>query len=246
MDGNDGISESSDPGGHTVLSYGDRRQDEASGSRVQSPSVADDDLLAAYQERMATCRRCVEAGFLTEAHPVFHGYAHQRVMIVGQAPGVRAHSTGVPWAGRSGEILREWLSRAGFPPEEWRETWYLTSLTKCFPGKAVAGKGDRAPSRAEIELCADHLEMELRLVRPEIIVTLGKLAAGRLIPGASRLPLTELVGTMREVELVHGTALVVPLPHPSGVSRWLNDAANRARVDAGLALLGEERARRRM
>lgn len=215
------------------------------GNRSPTPSVADGDaLLDAYQRRMATCRRCVEAGYLTEAHPVFHGYAHQRVMIVGQAPGVRAHTTGVPWSGRSGEILREWLSRAGFPPEAWRETWYLTSLTKCFPGKAATGKGDRAPSREEIALCADHLEMELQMVRPEIIVTLGKMAAVRLIPGSSRVPLAELVGKAREVRLVHGAAVVVPLPHPSGVSRWLNDPENRVLVDRAMVLLGEERVAR--
>lgn len=205
-------------------------------------SVADHDaLLAGYQRRMATCTRCVEAGFLAQANPVFHGYARQRVMIVGQAPGARAHTTGVPWSGRSGEILRDWLSRAGFPPERWRETWYLTSLTKCFPGKATTGKGDRAPSRSEIALCADHLDMELRLVRPEIIVTLGKMAASRLIPGASRMSLADLVGTSTVVDLPVGRADVVPLPHPSGVSRWLNDPANRARVDTGLAVLGEIR-----
>src|SRR5699024_11707418 len=131
--------------------------------------------------------------------------------------------TGTPWRGRSGEILRERLARAAFPPEQWRETWYLTSLTKCFPGKATTGKGDRAPSRAEIALCADHLEMELRMVRPEVIVTLGKMAASRLIPGANRKPLVELVGTSVEVDLPYGCADIVPLPHPSGVSRWLND-----------------------
>lgn len=198
-------------------------------------------LLEEYQNRMATCTRCVEAGYLHEANPVFHGYARQRVMIVGQAPGVRAHTTGVPWSGRSGDILRDWLAQAGFVPEEWRETWYLTSLTKCFPGKATKGKGDRAPSRAEIALCADHLEMELRLVRPEIIVTLGKMATSRLIPGANRQPLAALVGTVATVDLPHGQTSIVPLPHPSGVSRWLNDSENRARVDAGLALLDEER-----
>lgn len=196
-----------------------------------------DALLAVYQRRMATCIRCVLAGYIPEANPVFHGYASQRVMIIGQAPGPRAHATGVPWSGRSGEILREWLGRAGFPEDEWRETWYLTSLTKCFPGKATQGKGDRAPSRAEQSLCADHLEMELALVQPEIIVTLGKLAASRLIPGANRLPLTAIIGTATDVDLPHGTVTVVPLPHPSGVSRWLNDPANRALVDEGLALL---------
>lgn len=201
-------------------------------------------LLADYQRRMATCRLCVKAGYLQEANPVFHGYAAQRVMIIGQAPGTRAHATGVPWSGRSGEILRGWLEIAGFPPEQWRETWYLTSLTKCFPGKATQGKGDRAPSGAEIALCADHLQMELQLVQPEVIVTLGKMAASRVIPGASRQSLAVLVGMVAQVDLPHGTTAVLPLPHPSGVSRWLNNAANRARVDQGLALLAQERIRR--
>lgn len=202
-----------------------------------------DALLEAYQRRMVTCTRCVQAGYLAEANPVFHGYASQRVMVIGQAPGVRAHVTGIPWSGRSGEILRGWLEKAGFPGEKWRETWYLTSLTKCFPGKATQGKGDRAPSRAEIALCNDHLEMELAMVRPEIIVTLGKMAASRIVPGASRQSLSALVGSTAEVDLPHGRTIVVPLPHPSGVSRWLNDSANRARVDEGLALLATARER---
>jgi uracil-DNA glycosylase family 4 len=203
-----------------------------------------DGLLAAWQRRMATCTRCVQVGFIPEANPVFHGYASQRVMIVGQAPGVRAHTTGVPWSGRSGEILRGWLEQAGFPAETWRDTWYLTSLTKCFPGKATQGKGDRAPSRAEIALCADHLEMELALVRPEIIVTLGKLSASRLIPGANRQPLSALVGTIAEVDLPHGRTSIVPLPHPSGVSRWLNDTDNQSLVRQGLTKLAEARLQR--
>jgi uracil-DNA glycosylase len=213
---------------------------------IVADSTGQDVLLEMYQRRMATCTRCVQAGYLVEANPVFHGFASQRVMIIGQAPGARAHATGVPWSGRSGEILRGWLERAGFPAEKWRDTWYLTSLTKCFPGKATQGKGDRAPSRAEIALCNDHLEMELTLVRPEIIVTLGKLAASRIIPGANRQPLSALVGTTSEADLPHGRTTVVPLPHPSGVSRWLNDPANRARVDEGLALLAEARERLRI
>jgi len=227
----------------------DESSNEKSVRRADPPLiVADgsdtDALLDDYQRRMATCRRCVDAGFLPEAKPVFHGFARQRVLIVGQAPGVRAHATGIPWSGRSGDILRDWLASAGFPPEQWMETWYLTSLTKCFPGKAAQGKGDRAPSRAEIALCSDHLEMELRFVRPEIIVTLGKMAASRLIPGASRQSLSALVGSIATVDLPHGVTTVVPLPHPSGVSRWLNDPANRARVDEGLALLNHERNQR--
>lgn len=222
---------------------GNMNDRECRGTIVPDEPEIDRQLLQ-YQREMATCTRCISAGFLAEARPVFHGFAGQRVMIVGQAPGVRAHSTGVPWSGRSGEILREWLALAGFPPERWRGTWYLTSVTKCFPGKAIHGKGDRAPSTAEIELCSGHLVTELAMVRPEIIVTLGKLAATRLIPGARQRSLASLVGTISSVDLDFGTTTIVPLPHPSGVSRWLNDPANRERVERGIMALAKERERR--
>ena len=104
-------------------------------------------------------------------------------------------------------------------------------------GTLPAGKGDRAPSAAEIRLCADHLAMEMALVRPEIVVALGRLAAVALIPGGRKLPLAELVGRTFAVDLGHGVVPVVPLPHPSGVSRWRNDPANRALVDLGLGEL---------
>lgn len=87
---------------------------------------------------MRACTRCVAAGFLTTAHPIFRGDAGQRVMIVGQAPGIRANDLDVPWSGPSGVMLRGWMARAGFPEEVFFETWYLTSLTKCYPGKAPA------------------------------------------------------------------------------------------------------------
>ena len=192
---------------------------------------------------MRACTRCVEAGFLTTAHPVFRGNAGQRVMIVGQAPGIRANELDVPWSGPSGVMLRGWMARAGFPEEAFFETWYLTSLTKCYPGKAAGGKGDRVPSAAEISLCHDHLEREIALVQPELIVTLGRLAAVALIPGARKLALGELVGAMRRVDLGYGEIPIVPLPHPSGVSRWRNDPGNRALIDQGLILLDGERER---
>ncbi|MGB3329789.1 MAG: uracil-DNA glycosylase family protein [Thermomicrobiales bacterium] len=190
--------------------------------------------LDAWQAEMRACTRCVAAGYLASAHPVFRGHASQRVMIVGQAPSARAHLHGVPWNGPGGEVLKGWLAQAGFPRETFLDTWYLTSITRCFPGAATGGKGDRAPSAGEIRLCADNLAMEMALVRPEIVVTLGRLAAVALIPGGRKLPLVELVGRTFVVDLGHGEVPVVPLPHPSGVSRWRNDPENRALVDLGL------------
>ena len=194
--------------------------------------------MEAFQARMQACRRCVTAGFLTEAHPVFQGHADQVRMLIGQAPGARAHVHGVPWSGPSGKLLREWFSRAGFDPDRFLDDWYLTSLTKCFPGKAAAGSGDRAPSARERALCRPHLEGEIGYVRPHLVVTLGRMAADAVIPGAKRLSLKGLVGSVHEVNLGYGTVPVVPLPHPSGVGRWLNDPANRALVDVALEEIG--------
>ncbi len=161
-------------------------------------------------------------------------------MIVGQAPGPSSGLRQVPYTGATGKTLQAWLARAGFPPGALHDQFYLTSLTKCFPGPATGGKGDRPPSAREIALCAKHLDREIALVRPEIVVTLGRLAAERLDPAARKLPLADLVGSIRPAARASHPFLLVPLPHPSGVSRWLNDPAHRARLDAALAVLSRE------
>lgn len=193
--------------------------------------------LARHQAAIRGCRACVRAGFIPEAFPVFRGTAAHRVMVVGQAPAARRDEHPVPYSGASGKTLRRWIERAGFPPEALHERFYLTSLTKCFPGPSRSGKGDRAPSAAEITLCRPHLEGELALVRPEVILTLGRLAATRFVGNRQLSQLVGSVFTFRD-------ALVIPLPHPSGVSRWLNDPENQALLDRALAALDQIRRER--
>lgn len=200
------------------------------------PTRSDARLLRLHRQIRA-CRRCVHAGFLPEAHPIVRGGVEHRQMLVGQAPGAHAHKVGVPWSGASGVLLRSWFAKAGFPPESFLESWYFTSLTKCFPGKVTGGKGDRAPSAAERRLCASWLEAEIAFVQPAVIVTLGRLAAEALIPATRHLPLSEIVGHAWTVDPGYGAVKVIPLPHPSGVSRWRNDPANAALVEQALALL---------
>lgn len=158
-------------------------------------------------------------------------------MVIGQAPGPRAHLSGVPWAGASGTLLRKWFAKAGFDPELFLDDWYFTSLTKCFPGKATSGSGDRVPSAPERALCRPHLDAEIGLVRPRLIVALGRLAIDAMIPDAKGQTLKELVGTVQTIDLGYGPVPVIPLPHPSGVGRWLNDPSNRARVDQAMTQL---------
>jgi uracil-DNA glycosylase family 4 len=180
------------------------------------------------------CRACVAAGHLHVARPVFRGVRGRRWMAVGQAPAALGHERPA-YAGAAGAKLRAWLREAilgGDDPLE--ENFYLTSVTKCFPGPGVGGKGDRMPSRAEVALCAGHLEREIALVRPEVVVTLGKLAANILVgPGS----LADLVGTARECTFAGQTFTVIPFPHPSGVSRWLNGEPGRSCLQRAIATL---------
>lgn len=203
--------------------------------------------LDVVQEGIRGCCRCVEAGHIPSAWPVFHGTRAARLMVIGQAPAESAAERPLPFSGASGVVLRRWLARAGFDDGALHDPrrFYLTSLTKCFPGKARQGDGDRAPSRDEIDLCRPNLAAELRLVQPELILALGRLAIDALVPSLRRVPLAGAVGEARAAELPEaGTALVLPLPHPSGVSRWHNAPANRARVDLALDWLASERERR--
>jgi uracil-DNA glycosylase family 4 len=203
--------------------------------------------LAQLQARIRGCRRCVAAGYIPAAHPILRGDATARVLVLGQAPGAAAAERPVPYAGATGRTLRGWLARAGFEDSAFHDPtrFYLTSLTKCFPGKARSGAGDRAPSRAEIALCGAHLMAELALVQPELILALGRLSIEALLPSLRGLSLTALVGEARPAQLPAAAgALVLALPHPSGVSRWHNDPANQARLTQALAWLKDERARR--
>jgi uracil-DNA glycosylase family 4 len=196
--------------------------------------------LATLQREILACDRCVRAGFIPVANPIVRGGARDRIMAIGQAPGARAHEHPLPFSGPFGAALRRWLEQAGFPPEALDSRIYRTSITKCFPGSSPSGKGDRAPSAAEIALCRHHLDREIALVRPRVVLALGRLAAVAFLRPA---PLVDLVGTVQTAERGGHRFAVVPLPHPSGVSRWLNDGENRARLDTALALLSDLRER---
>ena len=190
------------------------------------PSGDADELgLADLHARIRACTRCVAAGYLERARPVVAGSIRDRIAIVGQAPGAVELTTGQPFSGRSGAELRRWLAEAGIDEEHLP---YRTAITKCFPGKSPTGSGDRRPSPAEIALCGPWLDEELALLRPRVILLLGGLAIDRFW---GKVPLESAVGHSRTRDGV----TYIPLPHPSGASRWLNDPAHRALLVKGLA-----------
>ena len=185
--------------------------------------------LAALHTQMRACRHCLEAGYPITPGAVFSGLATATVMIVGQAPGITETQVGRPFNGSSGRRLFRWLVQAGWEETEFRTTQYMTAVTKCYPGKGSGGKGDRVPTRAEQKLCASYLERELALVHPNLIIPVGGLAVRRFL---GRVRLAEVVGGVVQDE---GGRWIVPLPHPSGASLWLNRPENQARVTQALA-----------
>jgi uracil-DNA glycosylase len=196
--------------------------------------------LARLHREILACTRCVEAGYLPQAAPVLSGYTDNRIMLVGQAPGAVEAVRRLPFQGRSRSILMGWLIRAGFASEaQVRRQVYMTSITKCFPGKGTGG-GDRRPSRAEVDLCRSHLDRQLALIKPQLLILVGGLAHERFLPSR---PLDQLVGRVfdesgREMSRPGRVRpLLVPLPHPSGASRWLNAVENRALLDRALRRL---------
>ena len=194
---------------------------------TQSTVVAMLTELAQLHREIRACRRCVDAGYLASARPIVAGSHHDRIAIVGQAPGEVEVTTGLPFSGRSGALLRRWLAAAGIDEAHLP---YRTAITKCFPGKTASGTGDRRPSPPEVELCAPWLERELAVLRPAIVLLVGTLAIERLW---GRVPLEAAVGRSRR----EGGRLLIPLPHPSGASRWLNDPDHQRLLRRGLAIL---------
>jgi uracil-DNA glycosylase len=189
--------------------------------------------IASLQHDNRVCRACAEEGFPLESLPIVQPYEGQRAYVFGQAPGVVEGQERLPWRGRAGRTLRRWLE---LDEDEFYATFYCASVTRCYPGKAPSGRGDRTPAPREQELCSFWRDGELRLIGPELVVPVGGLAARRLLGLKS---VTECVGSRFEID----GAVAIPLPHPSGASSWLNHAANRARVEEAVGLIREELAR---
>lgn len=192
--------------------------------------------LAVLQQRILDCRLCQECGYIPQASPLVSGRADDRLMVIGQAPGHRSVSAGRSFSGPGGSILQRWLERAGFPPGYLHQRTYLSSLTHCDPGRNPRGNGDRRPSSAELALCRPYLEAELRILQPQVVLLVGGMAI-EAFWGKARLE--EIVGTTRTHQGLH----LLPLPHPSGVSRWLLSPQHQALLTQALAQLADWRVR---
>jgi uracil-DNA glycosylase len=183
------------------------------------------------QTQMRACRLCVDNGYEVAPKAIFTGNHGARIMSIGQAPGITEVEAGRPFNAGSGVRLFQWLSEAGIKETWYRTTQYMTSVTKCYPGRAKSGNGDRVPSLAEQILCRPFLKREIELVNPQLIIPIGKLAIGLFYPKSVKL--TDIIGTEEQVD----GRWIVPLPHSSGASRWHQTEPNRALIQQAIGLI---------
>ena len=186
--------------------------------------------LTTLQQSIHACRLCEQHGYIPTAHPIVSGRAYDRIMIIGQAPGHLSVARNKPFSGPGGRILQSWLEAAGFPAGYLHDHTYLSSLTRCDPGKNLRGSGDRKPSPPELALCRPYLDAELSIVQPKVVLLVGTMAIEAFF-GKGKLE--QIIGTYQE----HGSVLFLPLPHPSGVSRWLNDSDHKKLHQQALNIL---------
>lgn len=184
--------------------------------------------LRVHQAACHACRACVDDGIIPEANPTFEGRWGAPFMLVGQAPGPTERLSRRPFSGRAGKELDRWMVRAGFESaDEFRRLTYIAALMRCFPGRNSTDTGDLRPPLAAVANCARWLAAELLILNPRVVIPVGQMAINRFLgPG----PLGDRIGNRFGSQPV-----IVPLPHPSGQSRWLNDLANRERLAAALA-----------
>ena len=193
--------------------------------------------LIVLNARIRACRRCHEAGLLDaqESIPIARDPEPDaplpRVLLIGQAPGLRATLHDRPFAGVAGEKLRDWLEQGGIPREEFYRQVHFAAITRCYPGRLPGAKGDRVPSLQEQSLCRPWLDELIQTLEPRVVLLVGLLAIRTFLgPVAS---LTAVVGTAT----LRDGVCYIPMPHPSGVSRWLNEPANVAAVGRAMEVL---------
>ncbi len=157
----------------------------------------------------------------------------KRVLFIGQAPPQKIQDR--PF-GRT--RLYKWFSEAGISEAE-QENFFFGALVDFFPGKSKSGSGDRAPNPAEIITGQKQLQTLIKKVKPDIIVPIGILSA-RVALGDFTVTLDTVIGkkfTVNAYGLCSRPLTVIPLPHPSGASRWIWQANHQALVAKALAHL---------
>ena len=169
--------------------------------------------LEKHVSALLACNRCPKM----RKPVVSGGPIVSKVMLVGQAPGDKEPVLQRPFAWTAGKTLFGWFEEfCGLTEAEFRSRIYIAAVCRCFPGKKPTG-GDRVPSDAEIQNCSSWLLAEIDILKPELVMPVGKLAIAQFM-AVDRLD--NIIGKKQRMEFARHEFDLIPLPHPSGASPW--------------------------
>jgi uracil-DNA glycosylase len=185
--------------------------------------------LLAHQDVLAHCRRCPRM----QSTPVIGNPVLSKVLLVGQAPGPKEPAIGKPFAWTAGKQLFKWFGGIGLDEEAFRGRVYMAAVCRCFPGKRATG-GDRVPDPDEVANCSSWLDAEFAILRPRLVIPVGKLAIAQFMPVDK---LDGVVGRLHRGKRNGFTFDLAPLPHPSGASTWQHTEPGKTLLRQALALI---------
>jgi uracil-DNA glycosylase len=184
-------------------------------------------LLNQHVANLLRCRRCSRV----VPPPVSGGPIVSQVMIIGQAPGIREPTLKRPFAHTAGQTLFRWFQQfCGIDEATLRARVYFAAVIRCFPGKAASGT-DRVPSPQEIANCSSWINGEFNILRPRLVIPVGKLAIAQFIICEK---LGDVIGRRFVVKREHFAFDLIPLPHPSGASPWHKISPGRELLDEAM------------
>ena len=187
-------------------------------------------LLDRHVAQLLKCRRCPRM----QSTPVSGGAVVRDVMIIGQAPGPREPTLKRPFAHTAGKTLFRWFEQfCGMNEAAIRSQIYFAAVCRCFPGKNSSGT-DRVPAPDEIRNCSSWMEDEIRILRPRLIIPVGRLAIVQFIQCAK---LQDVIGRKFRVTRAGHRCDLIPLPHPSGSSPWHKIPPGNALTERALRLI---------
>jgi uracil-DNA glycosylase family 4 len=160
-------------------------------------------LLAAEAVRCEDCRACPL--YKVRANAVYgDGDIDARVMFIGEAPGAEEDKQGLPFVGRAGKLLDRLLEEVGFR----RGEVYITNILKCRPPE------NRDPAPEEVDACFPFLRQQIKLIAPDVIVTLGLHATQVLLD--TKKPMAKIRGEVFDADGVK----LLPTYHPAAALRF--------------------------
>ncbi|WII71158.1 uracil-DNA glycosylase family protein [Bdellovibrio sp. 22V] len=192
--------------------------------------------LASIQKQIRECRSCPQMC----GSPVHGAPVDSAVFLIGQAPGPHEARFAKPWAYTAGKTLFKWLAQGGVTEEDVRERVYIGAVARCFPGKSPSGHGDREPSAAEIAQCRRHLQKEIGILKPKLVIAVGRLAISEVLGPevfSKKSTLNDVVGKPLKARFHGEDVEVIALPHPSGASSWPHTEPGKTKLAQALRKL---------